>query len=199
MLAIAISLKTAIAQQKYVAFSVNGKYGITDTLGNEIQKPTYAHSTLVPAKNQIYLQDFSDKPDIIFSTKTGVKQLYESVYNGQLNIKGVPYSVITNKGKKFLLSEETDKTFPFTRDYDEFYSVGNYIIAKYYAQDPYVPGGKDKNGKLLPPKIREMKRHHVVLTNDETLKAVVDKGFDKHLRLYKKPEETRMTELRRSK
>lgn len=188
MLAIAISLKTAIAQQKYHVFSINGKFGITDTLGNEIQKPTYAHSTLVLAKNQIYLQDFSDKPDIIFSTKTGVKQLYESVYHNQVQIQNVPYSIVSLKGKKFLLSEESDKIIQFTRDYNDFYTVGNYIIANYHAQDPYVSGGKDKNVKFLPPKIREIKKHHVVLANDESLKTIVDKGFDKYLPLYKVPE-----------
>ncbi|RZL34120.1 MAG: hypothetical protein EOP00_32160, partial [Pedobacter sp.] len=185
------SLNFAFAQQKYHAFSVNGKYGVTDTLGNEAIKPSHKYAKTILAKSQIYLQDFSEKPDIIFNAKTGAKQLYESVYNNQLRIKNVSYSVVSNKGKKFLLSEETDKTIPVTRDYDDFYGAGNYIIAKYYAQAPYVSGGKDKNGRLLPPPIREMKRQHVVLTNDETLKPVVDKGFDKYLFLYKRPEETK--------
>ncbi len=184
-----IASNLVMAQQKYHEFKVNGKNGITDTLGNEAVKPIYAFAKAIPAKNQIYLQDFSEKPDIIFNAKTGTKQLYESVYDNQLQIKDVPYSVVSNKGKKFLLSEETDKTLPMSRDYDEFYKAGKYIIAKYYAQEPYVSGGKDKNGKFLPPKIREMKRLHVVLTNDETLKTVVDKGFDKYLPLYKTPEE----------
>lgn len=182
---------TTFAQQKYREFKVNGQYGITDTLANEVIKPSYKFATVIPAKNQIYLQDFSDKPDIIFNTKTGAKALYKSLYANEVQIKGVPYSAVTDKGKKFLLSEETDKIIPITRDYDEFYSAGNYIIAKYYAQEPFVSGGKDKNGRFLPPPIREMKRHHVVLTNDETLKPVVDKGFDKYLFLYKRPEETK--------
>ncbi|RZL35786.1 MAG: hypothetical protein EOO96_08355 [Pedobacter sp.] len=76
-----------------------------------------------------------------------------------------------------------------TRDYDDFYAVGNYIIANYYAQDPIVSGGKDKNGFLLPPKIREIKKNYVVLSNNESLKTIVDKGFDKYLPLYKTPEE----------
>ncbi|RZJ82282.1 MAG: hypothetical protein EOO47_01175 [Flavobacterium sp.] len=183
------SVSLSFAQQKYQAFNINGKYGITDTLGNEAIKPIYKYVTNITAKNQIYLQDFSEKPDIIFNAKTGAKQSYESVYNGKLSIKDVQYSIITSKGKKFLLSEETDKTIPFSRDYDEFYSAGKYIIAKYYAQEPFVSGGKDKNGRFLPPPIREMKRHHVVLTNDETLKTVVGKSFDKYLPLYKTPEE----------
>jgi hypothetical protein len=178
----------AVAQQKYHTFRINGKHGITDTLGNEAIKPIYKYVTLIPAKNQIYLQDFSDKPDIVFNAKTGVKQLYESVYNNKLQLKNVSYSILSSKGKKFFLSEETDKTIPFSRDYNDFYPVGNYIIANYHAQDPYVSGGKDKNGKFLPPKIREMKKHHVVLTNDESLKTVLDKGFDKFLPLYKIPE-----------
>jgi len=177
------------AQQKYYAFSINGKQGITDTLGNEAMKPTYAFATLVPAKNQIYLQDFSEKPDIIFNTKTGAKQLYESVYDNKVQIKNVSYSIVSNKGKSYLLSEETDKTIPITRDYDKFNTVGQYIIAEYSLQDPLVDGGKDKNGRFLPPKIREMRNYHVVLANDESLKTIVDKGFDKYLPLYKIPEE----------
>ncbi|TKC01761.1 hypothetical protein [Pedobacter cryotolerans] len=177
------------AQQKYYPFSINGKHGITDTLGNEVMKPTYAFTTLVPAKNQFYLQDFSERPDIIFNTKTGTKALYESIYNNEVQIKNVPYAMVTAKGKKFLLSEETDKAIPLTRDYGDFYAVGNYIIANYHAQDTYVSGGKDKNGKFLPPKIREMKKHHVVLANDESLKMVLDKGFDKYLPLYILPAE----------
>lgn len=179
----------SFAQLKYHSFSIYGKHGITDTLGNEAIKPTYAFATPVPAKNQIYLQDFSDKSDIIFNAKTGAKALYESVYSNKLHIKNVPYSIVTSKGKKFLLSEETDKTIPFSRDYDEFYAVGKYIIAKYYAQDPYVSGGTNKNGIPMPPKIREMKKHYSVLANDETLKSIVDKGFNKYLPLYKTPEE----------
>lgn len=115
--------------------------------------------------------------------------MFESVYANEVQIKGITYSTITNKGKKYLLSEETDKTIPYSRDYDDFYEVGKYIIANYYAQEPYVDGGKDKNGKFLPPKIREMKKHYVVLTNDESLKTVLDKGFDKYLKFYKMPEE----------
>ena len=177
------------AQQKYYDFSINGKYGITDVNGNEMIKPIYSFATSIPAKNQIYLQDFSDKPDIIFNVQTGAKQLYESVYSGKIQIKNVPYSIINNKGKKYLLSEESDKTLVITRDYDDFYAVGNYIIANYYAQDPIVSGGKDKNGILLPPKIREIKKNYVVLSNNESLKTIVDKGFDKYLPLYKTPEE----------
>lgn len=186
----------ALAQEKYMVFSVSGKYGITDNLGNEAIKPIYAHSTLVTAKNEIYLQDFSEKPDIIFNTKTGVKQTYESVYDNQLRIKDVPYSIITtNKKKRYLLSEETAKTIALTRDYSDFYNVGHYIIANYHAQDPYVSGGKDKNGIFLPPKIREFKKHHVVLSNDEALKTIVDKGFDKYLPLYKAPEEKKNDQI----
>lgn len=177
------------AQQKYYDFSINGKYGITDVNGNEMIKPIYSFATSIPAKNQIYLQDFSDKPDIIFNVKTGAKQLYVSAYANQAQINGVPYSIINNKGKKYLLSEESDKTLVMTRDYDDFYAVGNYIIANYYAQDPIVSGGKDKNGFLLPPKIREIKKNYVVLSNNESLKTIVDKGFDKYLPLYKTPEE----------
>lgn len=179
----------AVAQQKYHVFELNDKYGITDTLGNEIIKPIYGYRTLIPAKNEIYLQDFSERPDIIFNVKTGAKQAYESVYDSKVFIKDVPYSIVTSKGKKFLLSEETEKTIPFSRDYDEFYRAGKYIIALYYAQDPVVSGGKDKNGKFLPPKISAIRRHHAVLSNDETLKTIVDKGFDKYLPLYKAPEE----------
>ena len=177
------------AQQKYYDFSINGKYGITDVNGNEMIKPIYGFATSIPAKNQIYLQDFSDKPDIIFNVKTGAKQLYESAYANQAHINGVPYSIINNKGKKYLLSEESDKILAMTRDYDDFYTVGNYIIANYYAQDPIVSGGKDKNGLLLPPKIREIKKNYVVLSNNESLKTIVDKGFNKYLPLYKTPEE----------
>lgn len=178
------TLNGAFAQQKYHAFCVNGLYGITDNSGNEAIKPSYKYTTLIPAKNQIYLQDFSAKPDIIFDAKTGTKQSYESVYNGKAFIKDVPYSIVRTRSKKFLLSEETDKTIPLTKDYNDFLPAGNYIIAGYDAQDPFVSGGKDKNGILLPPKIRERRHEFLVLTNNETLTPVVDKGFDKYLPLY---------------
>ena len=180
----------AVAQQKYHVFEINDKYGITDTLGNEIIKPIYGYRTLIPAKTEIYLQDFSKKPDLIFNAKTGTKQTYESVYDSKLRIKGVPYSIITvNRDKRFLLSEETTKTIALARDYSKFHEVGNYIIAEYYAPEPSVSSGKDKNGNWLPPKIREPKYQSVVLLNNETLKPIVDKGFDKFLPLYKTPEE----------
>lgn len=174
----------AFSQQKFHAFSINGKHGIANVSGMEVMKPTYKFSTVIPAKNQIYFQDFSDKPDIIFNAQTGARQLYESILNKQLQIKNVYYSIITAKGKKFLLSEETDKTIPLTRDYNDFEAVGQYIIADYEAQEPFVSGGTDKNGIPLPPKIRAIKKHYAVLTNDESLKTILDNGFDKYLPLY---------------
>lgn len=188
-LSLLIITSFVFAQQKYYRFCINDKYGITDTLGNEAIKPSYKFATLIPAKNQIYLQDFSAKPDIIFNTKTGAKQLYERVYDSRLYIKGVPYAQISNKNKVFLLSEKTEKTIPLTRDYTEFSYAGKYIIAQYNALDPFVSGGKDKNGNFLPPKIREIKRHFVVLSDDESLKTIVDRGFNSYLQLFKIAEE----------
>ncbi|MET0572558.1 MAG: hypothetical protein ABWZ79_14130 [Pedobacter agri] len=174
----------AFSQHKFYAFSINGKYGIVDNLAKETIKPIYTSAISVPAKNQIHLKDYGDKMDIIFNTKTGAKQLYETIFSNQVQIKGVPYSIISNKGKKFLLSEETDKTIPITRDYNDFKTVGQYIIADYDEQEPFVSGGTDKNGIPLPPKIRKIKTHFVVLANDESFKTILDRGFDKYLPLY---------------
>jgi len=190
-LVIAFAFNTVSAQHKYHPFSIEGQYGITDTLGNEVIKPSYNYITTISAKNQFYLQDFSDKPDIIFDAKTGTKQLYESVYDNKVQIDNVPYSIVSNKGKKILLSEKSNKTIALTRDYSGFENIGQYIIATYYAQDPFVSGGKDKDGNFLPPPIRASRNNYVVLANDESLKTIVDKPFDKYLALYIVPGENK--------
>ncbi len=182
------SVNFAFAQQKYYTFSLKGKYGITDTLGNETIKPTFGYMTEVSAKDQVFLQDCSEKPDIIFNTKTGAQQRYESVYNNQVTIKNVPYSIVVSKRKKHLLSEETDKTIALSQDYSDFKNIGKYIIAKFYPQlEPVKSGARDKNGILLPPKIREFKEYYTVLADDESLKPIAKGNFDKYLPLYKVP------------
>lgn len=186
-----ISSNLAMAQQKYFTFIVNGKHAITDTLGTEVIKPTYYTSTVIGAKNQIYLQNYSAKPDVIFNTKTGTRQFYESVYDNQVEIKEVPYSSITNKGKTFLVSEQSDKIINLTQDYSSFKNVGQFIIAKFYPK--FVPSKStsyDKKGIPVPPKIEPVAEENIaVLANDETLKLLVKGEFKSYLTLYKLPEE----------
>lgn len=193
-----IGSNLAIAQQKYFTFIVDGKHGITDILGTEVVKPTYYTSEVLAEKNQIYLQNFSNVPDAIFNTKTGTRQFYESVYDDQVKIKDVPYSSITNKGKTFLVSEESNKIVNLTEDYSDFKNVGQYIIAKFYPK--FVPSkgsGVDKKGNPLPPRIESIPEKNIaVLTNDATLKILVKGAFKSYLPLYKAKEEKKQDEPR---
>lgn len=144
----------ASSQQNYYTFKIDDKTGITDTLGKEIIKPIFKFSYVINAKNQIYLQNYSDAPDIIFNTKTGAKISYEKVYSNQVKIKNVPFSEIRNKGKRFLLSEETDKTFDLTQNYSDFENAGRYILEKYNAYE--IPKTKAKaKPKYIAPKTKK--------------------------------------------
>ena len=185
-----IAFHLANAQQKYFPFSINDKHGITDTLGNEAIKPIYKYSQFIEAKNQIYLQDYSSKSDLIFDAKTGAKQLFEAVYNNQVKIMGVPYTRITNKGKRYLLSEESSKTINLTEEYTDFKNVGDYIVAKYYPKRiPSKSTQVDKNGIPLPPKIEPMPEEtSTILANDENLKRLIKGSFDSYTLMYKEKE-----------
>ena len=191
----------AFAQQKYFPFSVQGKHGIMDTLGLEVIKPIYAYSTEIPVKNQIYLQDFSSKPDIIFNAITGTKQSYESVYNDKVSIQNVPYSLVKKNGKQFLLSEETNKTINLSEGYSDFKEAGKYIIAKFYPKRVYSKTTvAPKNGAPPPPPpiVKAPEEQIAVLTNDPTLKRVLKGDFNKFLQLYKvakKEEDNQIVEV----
>ncbi|MEO5911385.1 MAG: hypothetical protein ABIP95_10885 [Pelobium sp.] len=181
----------ANAQQKYFPFEVSGKHGITDASGNEFIKPAYGNSQIIEAKNQIYLTDLEDKPSVVVDSKTGEKQFFRYIFSKQAKIKDVPYSLVLNKEKRFLLSEESTKTINLTEEYWDFKNVGNYIIAEYYPKSPPSKSTSyDKKGNPLPPKIEAMpKKTSTILANDETLKRLVKNSFDSFMTMYKKSDE----------
>ncbi len=185
-----IGFNLANAQQKYFPFSIEDKHGITDTLGNETVKPSYENSKIIEAKNQIYLQNFSSKSDVIFDAKTGVKQFFESVYGNRVKIGGVNYSEINNKDKQYLLSEQSSKKIPLTEDYTDFKNVGDYIIATFYPKPVLLKASYvDKNGIPRPPEIVPMPgKIKTILAGNETLKRLTKFNFDTYLPMYKKPE-----------
>ncbi|MFD2287105.1 hypothetical protein GJU39_10680 [Pedobacter petrophilus] len=178
------------AQQKYFPFNINGKHGITDVSGNEVVKPIYRNSEIIEAKSQIYLKGLEDQQHVIIDAKTGNKQFFEYIFREQVKIKDVPYSMILNKGKRFLLSEESDKTINLTEEYWDFKNVDNYIIATYYPKRvPSKSTSYDKKGIPLPPKIEKMPaKTSTILANDETLKRLIKSNFDSYILMYKQPE-----------
>lgn len=179
------------AQQNYFPFSISGKHGVTDISGNEIIKPIYDNSTIIVAKNQIYLTGLEAKPSVIVDAKTGDKQFFKYVFSNQVKIKDVPYSLVFNNGKRFLLSEESIKIINLDEEYWNFKNIGNYIIAEYYPKRPSSKSTSyDKKGNPLPPKIEEMpKKTSTILANDESLKRLVNNSFDSFITMYKKPEQ----------
>ncbi len=185
-----IGFNLSNAQQKYFPFSIADKHGITDTLGNETVKPSYENSKMIEAKNQIYLQNFSSKSDVIFDAKTGAKQFFESVYGNRVKIGGVNYSEINNKDKQYLLSEQSSKKIPLTEDYTDFKNVGDYIIATFYPKPVLLKASYvDKNGIPRPPEIVPMPaKIKTILAGNETLNRLTKFNFDTYLPMYKKPE-----------
>lgn len=182
----------ATAQQKYYAFSVNENNGITDAKGNEVVKPTYKYSSAVPAKNQIFFQNFSDVPDLVFNTENGEKQYFQSAYNNRLKIGGVKFSEMRLKDKRYLLSEESNKIINLKNNYSEFFEAGKYIIEKYevtdYGEQKTSAPKKGKYGKIIPPPIMrapEMATYFAVINNDEDFKTIFKGKFDSYQLLYK--------------
>lgn len=179
----------ASAQQKYFPFSIADKHGITDVSGNEFVKPAYGNSEIIEAKSQIYLTGLKGKPSVIVDAKTGAKQFFEYILSNQAKIKDVPYSLVLNKGKRFLLSEESSKTINLTEEYWDFNNVGNYIIAEYYPKTAPSKSSYDKNGIPLPPKIEPVPdKTSTILANDETLKRLIKGSFDSYIVMYKELE-----------
>ena len=181
-----IACNLANAQQKYFPFSIADKHGIADVSGNEFVKPAYGNSEIIEAKSQIYLTGLEGKPSVIVNSKTGAKQFFEYILSNQATIKDVSYSLILNKDKRFLLSEESAKTINLTEEYWEFNNVGNYIIAEYYPKRAPSKSLLDKNGIPLPPKIEPVPgKTSTILANDETLKHLIKSSFDTYNLMYK--------------
>lgn len=189
-----IGANAANAQQKYYPFIINKKAGITDRSGIEIIKPIYKYASEIPAKNQVYLQNFSDVPDVVFNTTTGAKQSYESAVDNRIKIGKVPYSDMYNQGKRFLLSERNEHTIPLANRFSELFQAGKYILEKYkvtqFPKPKNAPPKKYKNGKLIPPPpvMAEMPievDYFAVRTNDESFKVVLKGNFISYKLFYK--------------
>lgn len=189
-----VSMNGAIGQQKYYPFIINKKAGITDNAGNEIIKPSYKYASVVPAKNQVYLQNFSTVPDVVFNTTTGVKQSYESAFNNRIKIGKVPYSDMYNQGKRFLLSEQSDHSIPLANRFSEFFQAGKYILEKYkvtqYPKPKPAAPRKYKNGVAIPPPpvMAEMPvevDYFAVRSNDENFKVALKGNFTSYKLFYK--------------
>ncbi len=193
-----INTNFAVAQQKYYPFKIDKKIGITDDLGVEIIKPTFKYASKIPAKNQIYLMNFSDVPDVIFNTSTGVKQSYERILNSRIKIGNSEYSDIYNKGKRLLMSQESDHTIPLANRFSEFSQAGKYIlekyrITKYPKEKPALPV-KYKNGVAIPPPPvmydppTELD-YLAVRNNNEAFKVVLKGNFKSYKLFYKAKKE----------
>ncbi|RQO30146.1 hypothetical protein DBR32_11210 [Taibaiella sp. KBW10] len=201
MVLLMIGVSVAQAQSQYHIFNVKGKYGITDTLGNEAIKPVHAFEESFPERNELALYNFDDKiKDIIFNLSTGTKQVFESIDPNAVYIQKTGYTFITDKGKKYLRSEESDKVIPVKDSYYDFSNEGKYIIAKY---TPPLPAPekpvKDKNGFLMPPKPILMpdarSTGFAVLENNESMKPLLKGVFEKYIPLYAVKKEEDDTEL----
>lgn len=191
---------TTFAQNKYYPFRVDKKYGVTDTLGNELVKPVHKFCEPFRSGKELALYNFSDEiKDLIVNTTTGNIQSFVYINPGEATVNNVSYTLVTEKNKKYLRSEEDGKIIPLKEDYTDFKSEGKYIVAKYYASrlpappPPPVKPGKSKGNLLppppsLPPTMKlpppDFNNYAVIAANDETLKPVMKGLYKTYLPLY---------------
>ncbi|MBC9914644.1 hypothetical protein [Chitinophaga varians] len=196
---------TTFAQNKYHPFRVDKKFGVTDTLGNELVKPIHKFCEQFRSGKEFALYNFDDDvKDLIVNTTTGKILPFAYINPGEAVVNNVPYTLVTETNKKYLRSEEDGKIILLKEDYTDFISEGKYIVAKSYAKAmpaPMPPPAKPvkSNGKLLPPpplppppmKIppQGFDDYAVIAANDETLKPVMKGLYKTYLPLYKNKDE----------
>ncbi|NML38699.1 hypothetical protein HHL17_15935 [Chitinophaga sp. G-6-1-13] len=198
---------TSFAQNKYHPFRVDKMYGVTDTLGNELVKPVHKFCEQFRSGKEFALYNFNDDvKDLIVNTSTGKILTFAYINPGEATVNNVSYTLVTEKTKKYLRSEEDGKIIPLKEDYSDFKTEGKYIIAKYYASalpappPPPVKQVKSKGGLLPPPPMLPppmkipppgFSNYAVIAANDETLKPVMKGLYKTYLPLYNnKAEET---------
>lgn len=197
----------AFAQNKYYPFEANKKYGATDTLGNELVKPIHKFREVFPSGKEFALYNFNDEiKDLIINAVTGNIQSFEYIVPSEATFNGVSYTIIREKDKQYLRSEEDGKTILLKKDYTDFFSEGKYVIAKHYPDPPPPPPARPApkpvkiNGKLIPPPPQlpppppklppiGFDGYSVIRANDLTLKPVMTGVFKQYLALYKDEQE----------
>lgn len=205
-LLLAVSSAT-FAQNKYYPFGAGKKYGATDTLGNELVKPIHKFREVFPSGKEFALYNFSDEvKDLIINAATGKIQAFEYIVPSEATFNGVSYTIIREKDKCYLRSEEDGKTILLKKDYTDFFSEGKYVIAKHYPDPPPPPPARPApkpvkvNGKLIPPPPLPpppppplpplgFDGYSVIGANDLTLKPVMTGIFKAYLTLYKNEQE----------
>lgn len=202
--ALLLAVSSAVfAQNKYYPFRVNKKYGATDTLGNEMVKPVHKYREVFPSGREFALYNFSDEiRDLIVNASTGNILSFAYLVPGEADINGASYTIIREKDKRFLRSEEDGKIIILKKDYTHFFSEGKYIVAKHYPDPPRPPQEQPApkpvkiNGKLIPPPPLPpppppqpappgFDGYSVIGANDVTLKPVMTGIFKQYLTLYK--------------
>lgn len=206
--ALLLTVSSAVfAQNKYYPFEANKKYGATDTLGHELVKPVHGHREVFPSGKEFALYNFSDDiKDLIINTSTGNIQSFAYIIPSEATINGASYTIIREKDKHYLRSEEDGKIIILKKDYTDFFSEGKYIVAKHYPDPPPPPAKQPApkpvkvNGKLIPPPPLPpppppqlappgFDGYSVIDANDITLKPVMTGIFKQYLTLYKEEQE----------
>ncbi|MBC9929221.1 hypothetical protein [Chitinophaga qingshengii] len=191
---------SAFAQDKLYPFRIDGKFGITDTTGNEVVKPIHGRCRLLPGNHEIALYNFDDKiKDVIANAQTGQIQTFGYIVPEEVTVNKISYTAIEDKGKKYLRSEAGNKILQPKGDYYDYKNVGKYIVAKYMPPPPPAPPApaykviKDSKGNpippppLPPPPMRKFGEdgYALIAENDETFKPIMKGVFEKYQVLYK--------------
>ncbi|MGN7823295.1 hypothetical protein ACTJJB_24460 [Chitinophaga sp. 22536] len=189
---------TVLAQNKYYSFKVGGKYGVTDTLGNELVKPVHKYCEEFQSGNELALYNFDDEvKDLIVNTSTGNILTFSYIQPGEVKVNNNAYTYVHDKNKLYLRSEQDGKIIPLKEEYSDFKNEGKYIIAKYYAAvvapPPPMPKPTKSPNKLAPPPPPPppamppppgFDHYAVIADDDETLKPVMKGLFKSYLPLY---------------
>ncbi len=98
--------------RKIVPFKYNDKWGIVDSLSNEIVSPKYTNGNI--SKDFIYAE--FDGIDL-YNLKTGKKQKALGRYISSITINNHTHYLFSNKRKSYLVNFETNKTTTIFREY----------------------------------------------------------------------------------
>ncbi|SFW21173.1 hypothetical protein [Cellulophaga fucicola] len=99
--------------REIVPFQYKGKWGIVDSLANEIEAPNYERLKLF---NDFTYAEFDGKD--LFNLKTGEKFKSPGHFKATLNLENQTYYLFTNDKNSVLINFDTNDTIQLSRKYD---------------------------------------------------------------------------------
>ncbi len=172
-----------VRYRKLFPFQHKGKWGIVDSLSNEILKPTYRFANIF---DDFMYAEFDGK--VIYNLQTGEKQKAIGEYIASVTIDGKKHHVFSNKKNSFLVDLQTNTKIKLQHRYthienvqlyDKEHKKANIIVKGYLDKTTVVILKTNKElTPLFPEEISVVNFDFIDNTEDKAIGFVIRKdGF----------------------